>query len=187
MNSQNVYWRPPRDNTNNRLARKKKPMVIVPQLNDGSHYLPRLVKRKKRKKRDKVITVANKSTKIVLEEDRSHDFLTEITSVNDIDLSMVTDTSSASSNVSCQCCFCDPSGQIWNVEQFLISSPLLSKPKISTPSSSRESSTNSSLKDFDAVEKDQRRHFEVSSQIITAPNGHKDLEIRLYFSSKTTN
>lgn len=88
----------------------------------------------------------------------------------------------------CQCRICDPSGFIWNVDRDCYS-PFLTAPRTSLEHkvddlSSRLSSV--ALND-DPAEKNGRAvgsgDLEVSTEIITSPNGHRDLEIKFFSSS----
>lgn len=107
---------------------------------------------------------------------------------------------------SCQCRYCDPVGVIWDVDQRCYS-PFL------TPPSPTELKTSYPFRDYDLgsilrrswsepsstpvvqlqqrtralsesqTQSSQPQSLEVSSEIITSPNGHRDIEIK-FFSSK---
>lgn len=91
----------------------------------------------------------------------------------------------------CQCRYCDPSGQIWDVDRHCYS-PFLTTPTFSSSSPilvDRISSTLEHLSSFSfdtevEDEKEVDRCFEISTEIVTSANGHRDLEIRL-FSAKS--
>lgn len=86
----------------------------------------------------------------------------------------------------CQCRYCDPSGLIWDVDRNCYS------PFLTTPSSSSPSIINSTTKtkkfclihSFSSVSLDDdgstKSDLEVSTEIVTSPNGHRDLEIKFF-------
>lgn len=87
----------------------------------------------------------------------------------------------------CQCRYCDPSGLIWDVDRNCYS-PFLTTPSstsISTPTTKTKkfclihSFSSVSLDDDGSTKSD----LEVSTEIVTSPNGHRDLEIK-FFSQK---
>lgn len=123
---------------------------------------------------------------------------------------------------SCQCRYCDPAGQIWDVDRHCYS-PFLTTPIFQTQISTESSSSDSSSLDMSYLS--TRKHhlsermssamqnqclissfvtsvdeevsvkpdvcnpsktqqcLEISTKIVTSPNGHRDLEIRLFSSS----
>lgn len=93
----------------------------------------------------------------------------------------------------CQCCYCDPSGLVWDIRQ---KCPF---PFLNTPSDQQISPLAT---DFSAIVKeilpcdsdgdktymnekfsDTSNSLEVSSEIVTSPNGHRDIEIKFYSCS----
>lgn len=126
---------------------------------------------------------------------------------------------------SCQCRYCDPAGQIWDVDRHCYS-PFLTTPIFQTQLSTESSSSDSSSLDMSYLS--TRKHhlsermssamqnqclissfvasvdeevsvkpdvcrpsrtqqcLEISTKIVTSPNGHRDLEIRLFSSSPVT-
>lgn len=86
----------------------------------------------------------------------------------------------------CQCACCDPVGNVWDVGRRCFS-PSLTRPEPARRSWSEESSS-SVLKAVDYVKPDMvapvarvRTHsLEVSSEIVTSHNGHRDIEIKFF-------
>ncbi|KAK9505862.1 hypothetical protein O3M35_009834 [Rhynocoris fuscipes] len=74
-------------------------------------------------------------------------------------------------NARCQCRYCDPINLTWDVDQRCYS-PYLTPPASYSPSSSQDW-------DLDSRESS----LEVSSEIITSPNGHRDIEIKFFSAS----
>lgn len=109
---------------------------------------------------------------------------------------------------SCQCRYCDPSGQIWDVDRHCYS-PFLTTPERQSTFSfpdiqveplvrGYEASLSSELIDCmtglsldvertksDSSISGSSRDLEVSTEIVTSLNGHRDLEIK-FFSSSTS-
>lgn len=97
----------------------------------------------------------------------------------------------------CQCRYCDPEGQIWDVDRSCYS-PFLTRPSsfpssitaglssltlgnddtTCKPSFSRSSSTSFSRSSSTSSSGD----LEVSTEIVTSLNGHRDLEIKFWLS-----
>lgn len=101
------------------------------------------------------------------------------------------DVESESQPSVCQCRYCDPSGQIWDVDRHCYS-PFLTTPTFSKTSPMIAEKIRSALEHLStfsfepevlAEEKVVDRCLEISTEIVTSPNGHRDLEIRL-FSAK---
>lgn len=90
----------------------------------------------------------------------------------------------------CQCRYCDPSGQIWDVDRHCYS-PFLTTPTFSRTSPIMAEKISSALEHLSTfsfepeVETEVDRCLEISTEIVTSPNGHRDLEIRL-FSAKSS-
>lgn len=84
----------------------------------------------------------------------------------------------------CQCRYCDPSGLIWDVDRNCYS------PFLTTPSSSSVTHTATKTKKFclihslSSVSLDDdgstKSDLEVSTEIVTSPNGHRDIEIKFF-------
>lgn len=103
---------------------------------------------------------------------------------------------------SCQCRYCDPSGQIWDIDRSCYS-PFLTSPPFQFPDSpkSRSSSLASppllsdslidSISAFSLEDtwKPTMRSgdLEVSTEIVTSLNGHRDLEIKFFSSASGNN
>lgn len=101
---------------------------------------------------------------------------------------------------SCQCRYCDPSGQIWDIDRSCFSPYLTAERKYDvvnykTPPGSYNSSLMDSMSSL-SIEEDLIKSplssprstttdLEVSTEIVTFLNGHRDLEIK-FFSSPTT-
>lgn len=116
----------------------------------------------------------------------------------------------------CQCRYCDPEGQIWDVDRSCYS-PFLTPPKSFDFSSLFPSSLSHTPSIFDNLQSQlaglslgedkpafsrstsssstssfsSTGDLEVSTEIVTSPNGHRDLEIKFWLSgnadSKSTN
>lgn len=89
---------------------------------------------------------------------------------------------------SCQCRYCDPSGQIWDVDRNCYS-PFLTPPNNKTfdfPNQSSLPNTGciehsmSSMSLEETKSPSSPRDLEVSTEIVTSLNGHRDLEIRFF-------
>ncbi|GJQ69526.1 hypothetical protein Trydic_g6626 [Trypoxylus dichotomus] len=95
----------------------------------------------------------------------------------------------------CQCKYCDPTGQIWDIDRSCYS-PYLTPPQSSNLLS--KSCSSSLLDCFSSLSLDNRkapspnlvpkssRDLEVSTEIVTSPNGHRDLEIRFFSQKRRT-
>nr|CAH7731463.1 unnamed protein product [Callosobruchus chinensis] len=101
------------------------------------------------------------------------------------------------STITCQCRYCDPSGQIWDVDRNCYS-PFLTPPSNKSfrfPSSSpvstsclEHSMSSVSLEEENTTPKKPvgtSRDLEVSTEIVTSLNGHRDLEIKFFTSSSS--
>lgn len=105
------------------------------------------------------------------------------------------------SESSCQCKYCDPTGQIWDIDRSCYS-PYLTMPETKFPSESpnmlSKSYSSSMLDCFSSLSLDDcktspsrnsasksSRDLEVSTEIVTSPNGHRDLEIRFFSQNRT--
>ncbi|CAH2003676.1 unnamed protein product [Acanthoscelides obtectus] len=102
------------------------------------------------------------------------------------------------STVTCQCRYCDPSGQIWDVDRNCYS-PFLTPPSNKSfrfPSSSSISTSclEHSMSSVSLEEGEENtappqkpigtpRDLEVSTEIVTSLNGHRDLEIKFFSSN----
>lgn len=88
----------------------------------------------------------------------------------------------------CQCRYCDPSGLIWDVDRNCYS-PFLTTPSPSTNPPTTKTKKFCLIHSFSSVSLDEdgstKSDLEVSTEIVTSPNGHRDLEIK--FFSQTTN
>ncbi|XP_018327895.1 uncharacterized protein LOC108738807 [Agrilus planipennis] len=96
---------------------------------------------------------------------------------------------------SCQCTYCNPADQIWDVSKNNdCYSPFLTTPTFCFDSSTRlitDAMSSVSLDDEDDevvtrrknVESSTRNFIEISTEIVTSPNGHRDLEIKLFPSN----
>ncbi|KAJ3664660.1 hypothetical protein Zmor_000211 [Zophobas morio] len=94
----------------------------------------------------------------------------------------------------CQCRYCDPSGQIWDVDRSCYS-PFLTTPKtffesfLSTytpPDCLAHRMSSVSLEDdkkSDSKTPASPGDLEVSTEIVTSLNGHRDIEIKFFSSS----
>lgn len=111
---------------------------------------------------------------------------------------------------SCQCRYCDPAGQIWDVDRHCYS-PFLTTPTFSSPThyvetvsktkhmADKMASALENLSAFsldleanptagkrnDLPEEEGDRCLEISTEIVTSPNGHRDLEIRLFSTTSS--
>lgn len=100
----------------------------------------------------------------------------------------VEEAEDASQQSECQCRICDPSGFIWNVDRNCYS-PFLTAPRTSLEFKMDDlSSKLSSIALNESFGEKSSRvvgsgDLEVSTEIITSPNGHRDLEIKFFSSS----
>lgn len=86
----------------------------------------------------------------------------------------------------CQCRYCDPAGLIWDVDRncyspYLTTPSTTNNPPIVTSSAPKKfclihSFSSVSLDDDGSTKSD----LEVSTEIVTSPNGHRDLEIKFF-------
>lgn len=105
----------------------------------------------------------------------------------------------------CQCRYCDPSGQIWDVDRSCYS-PFLTPPQSFDFSSLLSIETKPKLQDEDyclihnlssmSLEDDRDNKqdtkirsgdLEVSTEIVTSLNGHRDIEIKFYSTPSVNN
>lgn len=88
----------------------------------------------------------------------------------------------------CQCRYCDPSGLIWDVDRNCYS-PFLTTPSQNNNPIATKTKKFCLIHSFSSVSLDEdgstKSDLEVSTEIVTSPNGHRDLEIK--FFSQTTN
>lgn len=87
----------------------------------------------------------------------------------------------------CQCRICDPSGFIWNVDRDCYS-PFLTAPKASLEHQVQDLGARlASVVSLDGTTRQfcGSGDLEVSTEIVTSPNGHRDLEIRFFSSTSS--
>ncbi|KAL1123535.1 hypothetical protein AAG570_002612 [Ranatra chinensis] len=78
---------------------------------------------------------------------------------------------------SCQCRYCDPAGVIWDVERRCYS-PFLTPPAAAAPAPAPPPPP-----DPRPLPPPSHSGLEFSSEIVTSPNGHRDIEIKFFSSS----
>lgn len=86
----------------------------------------------------------------------------------------------------CQCRYCDPAGLIWDVDRNCFSPYLTIPTTIIAPQMQQQTKPKQFclLHSFANVSlNDRNSDLEVSTEIVTSPNGHRDLEIK-FFSQK---
>lgn len=90
----------------------------------------------------------------------------------------------------CQCRYCDPTGQIWDIDRSCYS-PYLTTPIDKTakdPSSILLDCFSSlNLEDCNRAPAESTRDLQVSTEIVTSLNGHRDLEIRFFSHNNNNN
>lgn len=85
----------------------------------------------------------------------------------------------------CQCRYCDPSGLIWDVDRNCYS-PFLTTPTSPSTAAAPAAKTKKFclIHSFSSVSLDDdgstKSDLEVSTEIVTSPNGHRDLEIKFF-------
>ncbi|KAI4457379.1 hypothetical protein MML48_7g00002076 [Holotrichia oblita] len=85
----------------------------------------------------------------------------------------------------CQCRYCDPTGQIWDIDRSCYSPYLTTPTKPTTTSTLLDCLSSLSLDDCKRPTTNSP-DLQVSTEIVTSLNGHRDLEIR-FFSQNNNN
>lgn len=89
--------------------------------------------------------------------------------------------------VFCNCRYCDPQGVVWDVKEKRYSANLMQPGALSAgayygaPAPTSEDLLQPSTSPI--VDTRQPKKLQVSSQIVTSLNGHRDIEIKFYSSS----